>query len=298
MAVEGTVIRGHGKSFIVRCQDRELFCEIRGKLKFIARATTPVAVGDNVTVTLNPDGTGIIESVAERATMFCRPAKGLIGKRQILAANLDQLAVVGSTANPALKTGLLDRFIIAAEMGNLKPIVIINKIDLERPAILIDLERGYRAINVPIFFVSAKTGEGCDNLLDILKNHNTLLGGHSGVGKSALLNRLIPGLNIRTGEISVSTDRGIHTTTHIELFALPQGGYVADSPGLKVMGFIEIDKERLDSYYPEMHPYLEKCRFAGCAHMEEPGCAVKEAVEKGEIPEFRYQSYLSIRQSL
>ncbi len=297
MAVEGTVIRGHGKSFIVRCQGQEFFCEIRGKLKFIARSTTPVAVGDNVTITLNADGSGIIETVAERATMFCRPAKGLIGRRQILAANLDQLAVVGSVANPALKVGLIDRFLIAAEMGRLKPIVIINKIDLERPAILGELERGYTAINIPIYFVSAKTGEGCDELIKNLADHKTLLGGHSGCGKSALINRLIPGLDIKTGEISEATERGIHTTTHIELFALPQGGFVADSPGLKVMGFMEIDKERLDSYYPEMHPYLEKCRFAGCTHSHEPGCAVKEAVEKGEIPEFRYHSYLSIRQS-
>ncbi len=297
MEVEGTVIRGHGKSFIVRSQSKEYSCEIRGKLKYITKSITPVAVGDNVTISINSDGSGNIEKVADRKTMFCRPAKGMDSRRQVLAANLDQLAVVASVQNPALKTGLIDRFLIAAEMGGLSPMIIINKIDIDKPRILDKLERFYSSIKVPIFLVSAVTGEGCDALTEFLKDHRTLLGGHSGVGKSALINRLIPELNLKVGDVSAYTDRGIHTTTSIELFELPQGGFVADSPGLKVMGFMEIDKERLDSYFPEMEPYLDKCRFTGCSHTHEPGCAIKEAVDKGEIPGFRYQSYLLIRQT-
>jgi ribosome biogenesis GTPase len=298
MAVDGIVIRGHGKSYIVRSQGKDISCSIRGRLKFGKKTVTPVAVGDDVSIDISPDGSGVIGSVVERRTMFFRPAKGINARRQIIAANLDQLAAVASIKNPTLKTGLIDRFLISAEIGGLKPLIIINKIDLDKSSLSREIERAYTAIDIPIFFVSALTGEGCADLVKHLTNHRTILAGHSGVGKTALINQLIPGLNLREGGVSIHTNRGIHTTTMIELFELPQGGYICDSPGLKVLGLSEINKGDLIAYFPEMHNYMNDCRFAGCSHTCEPGCAVIAAVDKGEIARFRYQGYLSIRNSL
>jgi ribosome biogenesis GTPase len=298
MTVDGIVIRGHGQSYIVRSQGKDISCSIRGRLKFGKKSVTPVAVGDDVSIDISSDGTGVIESVAERRTMFFRPAKGNDNRRQIIAANLDGLAVVASIINPTLKTGLIDRFLISAEMGGLKPAIIINKIDLDKPRILNEIDRAYSAIGIPVFFVSALAGDGCSGLAEYLAGHRTILAGHSGVGKTALINWLIPGLHLREGDVSLHTDRGIHTTTMTELFELPQGGFICDSPGLKVLGFSDFSRDDLISYFPEMHNYLNNCRFAGCSHTCEPGCAVIRAVEKGEIARFRYQGYLTIRNSL
>jgi len=294
----GIVIRGHGKTFIVRTPGRDIPCEIRGKVKFDTDAVTPVAVGDDVSISVNDDGTGMIESVGKRRTMFFRPAKGSETRKQIIAANIDQLAAVASVKQPALKPGLIDRFLIAAEIGALQPLIIINKIDLGHIPAVDDLEKGYRDLGLKCHVVSAITGEGMEELAESLRNHKTIFAGHSGVGKSTILNRLIPGLNLKVSEVSESTDRGVHTTTSVELFELPHGGYVVDSPGLKVLGLWEVKKEELFEYFPEMLEFLGQCRFTGCSHTHEPDCAVKKAVEEGLIAEFRYQSYLTIYNSL
>jgi ribosome biogenesis GTPase len=298
MTYDGTVVRSHGKSFVVRCQNQNFFCEIRGKLKFKTDSATPVAVGDDVIITLNPNGAGMIEEVKERRSMFFRAAKGIEAKKQVIAANLDQLAIIVSAKNPPLKTGLIDRFLIAAELGGLKPLVVVNKIDLEKSDFLAELERGYKNIDVPICFVSALTGEGVADLERYLMGHRTIFAGHSGVGKSALLNRLIPNLNLKTGEVSSCTNKGVHTTSLVELFALPCGGYVVDSPGLKILGLWKIERAQLADYYPEFEKYLPDCRFIGCNHVHEPGCAIKSAAEKGEVPRFRYDNYVAIFNSI
>ncbi len=297
-AHEGIVIRGHGKSFIVRCHNKNISCEIRGKLKHKTHSTTPVAVGDDVIISFNPDGTGMIEDIEERRSMFFRAAKGIEAKKQIIAANLDQLAIISSVKSPPLKTGLIDRFLVASKAGGLQPLIIINKIDLGKTEFLLIVERAYQSLGFPVCLVSAQTGEGCEKLQELLKDHKSIFAGHSGVGKSALLNRLIPGLDLKTGEVSSYSNRGIHTTSLVELFALSHGGFVIDSPGLKVLGLWQVERNEVAEHYPEFEKYISQCRFTGCIHVSEPDCAVKEAVANGTIPQFRYENYVAIFNSI
>ncbi len=298
MTDKGIVIRGHGKSFIVRCQGRDIPCEMRGRLKYGPAQITPVAVGDDVEILLIADGAGIIEKVGERRSMFFRPAKSSDTKRQVIAANISQLGIIVSSKNPPLKPGLIDRFIIAAEMGDLKPLIIVNKSDLGRPEIGDELEKAYKSINVPILFISAESGEGFTRLNELVKDERTIFAGHSGVGKSTILNRLIPGLNIKVKAVSKYSDKGVHTTSTIEMYELPEGGFVVDSPGIKILKLWELTRENLPYYYKEMEAYLNLCRFTGCSHIHEPDCEVKEALDKGLIPRFRYENYVTIYNSL
>ncbi|UCD16937.1 MAG: ribosome small subunit-dependent GTPase A [Candidatus Zixiibacteriota bacterium] len=298
MTHKGIVVRGHGKTFIVRSEGKDISCEVRGKVKHATSATTPVAVGDDVLISLNSENTGMIEEVGERRTMLFRPAKSSERKRQVIAANIDQLAAIVSVKSPRLKPGLIDRFLIAAELGNLEPVVVVNKIDLGRPDLLPELEQGYTNLNIPIFIISALTGEGFKQFEEALDNHRTIFAGHSGVGKSTILNRLLPDLDLRVGEISSSTGKGIHTTSRVQLFELKRGGFVVDTPGLKVLGLWKVAKDEVAGYFPEFGSYLGDCRFTGCSHTHEPDCAVKKAVENGHIAEFRYLNYLTIYNSL
>ncbi len=295
---EGIVTRGHGKSFIVRSQGKDIPCVIRGIIKFRTETGTPVAVGDDVIFSLENDGSGVINEILPRRTMFFRPDKASDTQKQVIAANIDQLATVASVTEPALKPGLIDRFLVVAQIGGLNPLVIINKIDLGHPPILKELETAYQRIDVPLLCLSAETGEGFEALEKALKDHRTVFAGHSGVGKSSILNRLCPDLSLATGEISQATQKGIHTTSHVELFELPRGGFVVDSPGLKVLKLWEVEKATLADYYPEIGPIQGDCRFQPCSHTHEPGCAVKKAVANGEIPAIRYNSYVSIYESL
>ncbi len=298
MAVKGIVIRGHGKSFIVKCGGEEIPCEIRGKVKFLTRSATPVAVGDDVLISRLDDGSGAIEEVLERKSMFFRPSKESDDKKQVIAANIDQLAAVVSVAQPILKPGLIDRFIIAAELGGLIPLIIINKIDLGQIPLLDEINSAYKAINIPIVHTSAESGEGMDNLINHLKDHRTIFAGHSGVGKSSLLNRLMPNADLPVGEISEYSAKGRHTTSWVEMFEIPGSGFVIDSPGLKILKLWEVEREQLEAYYPEMAPFLEHCKFHPCSHTHEPGCAVKRAVDKGEMSRLRYDNYVAIYESI
>jgi ribosome biogenesis GTPase len=296
---QGIVTATRGRLFDVRCENgQHLKCEVRQKVKDDAQATTPVAVGDDVLVFQTEEERGMIEKVLPRRTQFARPAKGEDKILQVIAANLDQLAIIVSLKSPALKPGLIDRFIITALMGKMNPIIVINKSDLKAPKNLDEVIKAYKDLSYPVFITSAEEDTGLDVLSNQLSNHRTLFAGHSGVGKSSLLNKLIPGLDIKTKQISHASDKGQHTTTSIELFELPSGGYLIDSPGLKVMGLWDIDKSNLSDYYIEFTEYRDLCRFSSCSHSHEPDCAIKEALENGAISKIRYENYLAIADSL
>ena len=297
---KGIVVATRGRHFLVRAENGDrLLCEVRKKVKFEAEGITPVAVGDDVLITRSGDDSGAIEKVFERRTSFTKPIVGVkVERPQVLAANFDRLAAMASVKSPALKTGLIDRFLISARAGGLDSVVIINKIDLGAPDELDGILDAYRKVTECVLVTSALQGTGVPALTECLADHRTLLVGHSGVGKTTLLNALIPGLELETREISAYSGRGKHTTSTIELFEIPSGGYVADSPGLKVLGLWDVERSDLAYYYPEFAAFEHDCRFQPCAHLHEPDCAVKAAVQQGHIARFRYENYASIAASL
>lgn len=298
----GIVTKGHGNRFTVFADNRYISCQLRGRVKYKADETTPVAVGDDVMIELVGDNEGVIEEVAPRRSVLSRPKIAVEGREHVLAANMDSLVVVASIDKPALKTGLIDRFIIAAQIGNLKPVIVLNKIDLGISAKTREIIDVYRGLDYRVFLTSALPEFEQDNDIELfreyLTEHRSILAGHSGVGKSSILNCLYPDLNLKIGDISRLTERGRHTTSHMELFRLPGGGFVIDSPGIKVLGLWQLERSELAFYYTEMESLLGQCRFSGCTHSHEPGCAVKAAHEAGRIAPFRYRNYLQIYDSL
>ncbi len=295
----GRVIRAKGRMFTVVAAGREYQCEVLKKVKQ-TEGVTPVAVGDEVDFAFDEPGPGAITAVHERTSKFSRPRVGEENKgiEQVIAANVDQLVIVVSVGRPKFKQYLIDRFSVAAVKGHLSAVVVINKIDLKHKVDLEHVQEIYAAVDIPVTLTSCDDGRGLDDLREILKDHESILVGHSGVGKSSLLNAIQPGLQLRTNEVSDATNKGTHTTTTIELYPLQFGGYVVDTPGLKVMGLWDLDKYELENLFPEFKPYLGQCKFARCSHVHEPECAVKQAVSDREVFAERYESYVRIRNDL
>ncbi len=318
---EGMVIRNTGSSFGVLTSDqREIDCRIKGnfRLKGI-RTTNPVAVGDRVKISVNPDGTAYITHIEPRSNYIIRRASNLSKEASILAANVDQACLVVTLAHPVTSTTFIDRFLATAEAYRVPVTLVINKIDLltapqaEAPAndgatdpvedecdcdgaeLLEAVTYLYKSIGYNVIHVSATTGEGIDKLKEILNGKISLISGNSGVGKSTLINRLIPGLNLKTARISDVHDTGMHTTTFSEMFRLPSSnGWIIDTPGVRGFGTIEFDPNEVSHFFPEIFNIGADCRYGNCTHTHEPQCAVLEALADNRIAQSRYNSYLSI----
>lgn len=297
----GKVISAHGAIFNVQVGDRLIQCKLRGKMRLEdKKSTSPVVAGDNVKIKLIEDGTGVIEEVFARFNKLYRRAVGKRELEHVIVANIDQAIVVTSFSMPYVPWGFVDRLLVASERNNIKPIICINKIDLiEDWKEVNEFIKVYaKKAGYEIIKTSAETGEGLDRLKEILRGKTSVFVGQSGVGKSALINVIEPGLNVRTTEVSEKTGKGRHTTTHTELHHLSFGGFIADTPGIKEFGLAGIEKNELGFYFPEFRKFIDECKFSNCTHTHEPDCAVKEAVHLGKIDKRRYMSYINILNSL
>jgi ribosome biogenesis GTPase len=255
----------------------------------------PIAVGDEVAFIDSGDGTGMITEILPRTRKLSRQAAGKKPLEQVIVSNADQVIPVLAAAKPKPKWKLLDRYLATAEAADHPAIVCITKMDLANCDTLIDDVSVYRRIGYPVILTSAVTGEGLDELENVLKDRTSVLLGKSGVGKTTLLNAIQPGLGLRINDVSNSTGKGKHTTSHLEMFELECGGRIIDTPGMREFGIWNADTMDIAGLFPEMRPYIGSCRFGlGCSHTHEPGCAIKEAVEAGDIAYHRYQSYLDI----
>lgn len=294
----GIVMKSTGSWYTVRREDGGMAeCRIRGKFRTEGiRTTNPVAVGDVVELEQGSDGCVII-GIRERRNYIIRKSTNLSKEAHIIASNVDLALLIVTVNHPVTSTVFIDRFLATAEAYNIPAALVFNKTDLydaEDTAMLGGLMAIYRAIGYPCYPVSAVTGKNVEEVRALLKDKTTVLSGMSGVGKSSLINRIEPGLTLRVAEISDAHDSGKHTTTFAEMFPLSQGGFIIDTPGLRSFGMIDMKKEELSHFFPEIFARSEECRFYNCSHTHEPGCAVIKAVEEDEISESRYVSYLSM----
>ena len=295
----GLVIKNTGSWYTVKTDDggQLIDCKIKGnfRLKGI-RSTNPVAVGDRVTIIPNAEGTAFITAIEDRRNYIIRKSSNLSKQSHIIAANVDQAFLVVTVNYPQTSTTFIDRFLASAEAYRVPVTLLFNKTDLlseeelRYQQMMIDL---YDTVGYQCLAISAETGEGIDKVMDMLTGKVTVLSGNSGVGKSTLINRLLPGVNLRTSDISDAHNSGMHTTTFSEMIPLPLGGYIIDTPGIKGFGTFDIEPEELTGYFKEIFRFSKECRFSNCTHTHEPGCAVLKAVEEHFISQSRYQSYLS-----
>ena len=295
----GLVLRKQGGFFTVQPEDpaqEPVVCRLRGKLKRRPRTGDLVAVGDWVRFRRLPDGTGVIEAIEPRTRALSRKAPTPRGEyEQVIIANPDQAVIVFAAARPEPKLGMLDRFLVIAEKQDIPPLIVVNKIDLTGLPTARETFGLYEDIGYPVLYTSAVTREGLDALKAALRGKISVLVGPSGVGKTSLLNAIQPGLGLAVRAVSRATGEGRHTTTVRHMVPLEGGGYVADTPGLKALALWDIEPEELDGYFPEMRDLVPLCRFNNCSHMDEPGCAVIQAVEEGRIHPARYESYVRLR---
>jgi ribosome biogenesis GTPase / thiamine phosphate phosphatase len=294
------VIKSTGSWYqVVNNLEQVIDCRIKGKFRIKEiRTTNPIAVGDWVEIEMEPDQeTGVIVKLEPRKNYIIRKSINLSKQSQIIAANLDQAFLIVTLASPRTSLGFIDRFLVTAEAYDIPASIIFNKLDLfseEGMEVLAEYESIYQNIGYPCYKVSALEGTNLDEIRALLKDKVTLFSGHSGVGKSTLINALVPDLQLKTGAVSDWSDKGQHTTTFAEMHDLPNGGYLIDTPGIRELGVFDIEPQELGHFFPEIRERLNECRFHNCRHINEPGCSVIKAVQEGEIELSRYESYLSI----
>ena len=297
--MKGLVVKNTGSWYVVKTDEDTLVdCKIKGnfRLKGI-RSTNPVAVGDWVTIAPNKEGTAFITEIEDRKNYIIRKSTNLSKQSHIIAANVDVALLVVTVSRPVTSTVFIDRFLASAEAYRVPVILVFNKTDLLTPE-----ERHYQEMMMTLYEtvgyhcveLSAEKGEGVEQLLPLLQGKVSVLSGNSGVGKSTLINRIIPGLQLRTAEISDAHQMGMHTTTFSEMLSLPEGGWLIDTPGIKGFGTFDMEPEELTGYFKDIFEFSHQCRFNNCTHTHEPGCAVIEAVKNHYMAESRYQSYLSM----
>jgi ribosome biogenesis GTPase / thiamine phosphate phosphatase len=301
---EGRVLKSTGSWYLVMDKSGTHFnCRLKGLFRSKGiRDTNPIAVGDNVDFSIDKsDGTGIISTIHPRVNYIVRKATKLSKATHIIAANIDQVVIIVSLVQPRTSTGFIDRLLTTAEAYHIPASLVINKTDIynsetsEKMKFIGDI---YNSIGYNVLTTSVVNGKGLSEFRTLLENKITLLSGHSGVGKSALINSIDSSLNLKTGKISEYHSKGTHTTTFANMSPLFFGGYVIDTPGIKEFGLVEFEKVELGQRFPEIRKLMHGCKFNNCKHVQEPGCAVTKAVLNGDIAQFRYENYLNMLESL
>ncbi|MGE5395064.1 MAG: ribosome small subunit-dependent GTPase A [Candidatus Saccharibacteria bacterium] len=303
---KGIVVKSTGSRYTVKTTEGETIdCRIKGNFRIKGiRSTNPIAVGDHVEFTVRQEDSnvegiqvGLISNIIERKNYIIRKSPNLSKESHIIAANIDQAFLIVTISQPLTSTTFIDRFLVSAEAYRIPCRLIFNKIDLyneEQTQKMEDMIAVYQKIGYTCLKVSATEQTGMDALKEMIKDKTNVFSGHSGVGKSTIINNLQPGLGLKTGDISEAHHSGKHTTTYSEMISLDFGGYIIDTPGIKGFGLLEMEKEEISHYFPEMFRLLNDCQYYNCTHTHEPGCAVKKAVAEGEIAESRYDTYLGL----
>lgn len=305
VAMKAVVYKSTGSWYVVKTEAGKIMnARIKGIFKIDGiTSTNPIAVGDEVEMDIENEveQTGLINEIYQRKNYIARATPHQDKQRHIVASNLDQLLLFATLKEPRTSQGFIDRFLVAAEAYHVPPVIVFNKSDLYRKKemeLFEERKQMYNAIGYTVLLASIEKGEGIENIKSVLKEKVTLLSGHSGVGKSTFINTIFPDLQLRTKEVSGWSGKGMHTTTFAEMFDLPFGGKIIDTPGIREFGITDIDKQELSHYFPEMRKLLHDCQFNNCIHINEPGCAVKFAAEHGNIPMDRYVSYYKILESI
>lgn len=306
--MQATIYRSTGSWYTAKTDTGEIFqARIKGIMKRDGdiTSTNPIAVGDVVEI-VREDGdananNAMITKIEDRRNYIVRSSPHKKGQKHIVAANMDQAMLICTVKEPRTSNGFMDRFLVTAAAYHIPVVLVFNKRDIYKEKDLdkfAELQALYEDIGYKVLLVSAETQDGIDTLTEEMKDKTTLMSGHSGVGKSSLINRLLPGLDLRTKAVSGWSGKGLHTTTYAEMYDLPVGGKLIDTPGVREFGVVDIPKTELSHYFLEMQPYITQCQFNNCLHMNEPGCAVKAAVDAGDIDVDRYVSYASILDSI
>lgn len=299
--MKGRVIKSTGSWYTVLAEDRFIQTRLKGKFKQgDLKLTNPISVGDWVEIEMEPgQETAIIRTILPRENYVIRKSTRKQHFSHIIASNLDQAILVVTMKNPRTSLGFIDRFLVSTESFRIPAILVVNKVDLmdgeDEEDWLQDIRDIYKPLGYEVLEVSAMHDEGVrDKILPFIQGKSSLISGHSGVGKSTLLNRLVPEARQETNEVSGYSSKGVHTTTFAEMFFLKEGGDLIDTPGIKEFGILDVEDTELSHYFPEMRAYLGECKYNNCKHINEPGCVIIQKVEEGYIHPYRYQSYINI----